>query len=239
MKLLIVDDEPLARKRLARLVEDTGMARVVGEAGDGGEALDLIATLGPDLLLLDIAMPGLDGLATARELQASNGAPKIIFTTACEQHALTAFEVDAIDYLLKPVKASRLQAALEKARDQLATRSAKPRYISARVQDELVRVPLSEVLCLVADQKYVKVRHSQGRLLIHQSLKELEKEFSGELVRIHRGALVPINRMTALVRDTEGRLQVRIRGLQQPLEVSRRHAPAVRALMKADHTPGS
>ncbi len=234
MKLLIVDDEPLARKRLTRLVEDIGTARIVGEAGDGNEALALIRQLQPDVLLLDIAMPGLDGLATARELQAGNQSPRIIFTTAYEQYALTAFEVDAVDYLLKPVKATRLQAALEKARTLLVAPSGKSRYISARVQDELVRVPLAEVLCLMADQKYVKVRHSKGRLLIHQSLKELEKEFPDELIRIHRSALVPVDRLEALVKDGNGKLQVRIRGSQELLEVSRRHAPAVRALMKTE-----
>jgi len=151
MRVLIVDDEPLARMRLATLLGECEGAELAGSVGDGEAALAALAELQPDLLLLDINMPGLDGLALAARL-AGRARPQVVFCTAYENHALHAFELDAVDYLLKPVRLERLRGALQRARKRLADAPrAATAWLHARVRDEQVRVALDEVICLLAE----------------------------------------------------------------------------------------
>lgn len=240
MKLIIVDDEPLARSRLRQLVEALPGCEVAGEAGDGRAALELVARENPDVVLLDIRMPGMDGLEAARHLAGFEAPPAVIFTTAYDHYAIAAFDAQAAGYLLKPVRAERLKEALAAARRpnraQLAAlgaemRSAR-RHISARMRGELKLVPVDEVLYFRADQKYVTVRHAQGEVLIEESLKSLEEEFGDRFLRIHRNALVAADRVAALERDEHGHAFIRLRGCEETLEVSRRMAGEVRRRLK-------
>ena len=242
MKALIVDDEPLARERLRAMLGDIEGVDVVGEAGNGGEALEAVQHLAPDVVLLDIRMPGIDGLEAARHLAAFETPPAIVFCTAYGDHALEAFETSAVDYLLKPVRAERLRAALDKARRwsaqasqtaQRATGHANARsHLCARVRGNLVLVPIDDVHYLLAEDKYVVVHHAKGEVLVEEPLKALEDEFGERFVRIHRNCLVARARLSGLTRDAEGRLLAAINGVDAPLEVSRRNLPALRKLLR-------
>lgn len=240
MRVLIVDDEPLARERLRRQLEAQAEVAVVGEAGNGREALLLASRLQPDVVLLDIRMPGMDGLETARHLEALAMPPAVIFTTAYGEHALEAFDRHAVDYLLKPIRAERLAAALASCRrlnraqvsalsdaDEGTARS----HLCARRHGDLVMVPVDAVLFFQADQKYVRVVYADGELLLEESLKGLQEEFGARFVRIHRNALVARAALHALVHDG-GTLRVELAGCAERLEVSRRHAAALRALLR-------
>ena len=236
MKVLLVDDEKLARERLRRLLVDVPQVEVVGEAGNGVQALEAVATLQPDVVLLDIRMPGMDGLEVARHLSTLAEAPAVIFCTAYEEHALAAFDVQAVGYLLKPVRKTDLERAVASAqrvnRLQLAAINgdAPPRrtHIAARTRRGLEVVPIEDVRYFLADQKYVTVRHVGGELLIDETLRELELEFGERFVRIHRNALIAGGCIEALTRDNEGRYHVRLRDIQEALDVSRRHVSDLR-----------
>lgn len=244
MRVLIVDDEPPARLRLRGLVEQHDGAEVVGEAGDGAMALKLVAENNPDVVLLDIRMPGMDGLECGRKLAQLATPPAVIFTTAYDRFAIEAFEAQAIDYLVKPVRRERLQAALERARrpnaaQRAALQTALPsdterrRQICARVRDTLKLIDVESVYYFRADQKYVTVRHSGGEVLIEDSLKSLEDEFDGEFIRIHRNALVAVRAIDSLEKDDQGHFRVRVRDIGEALEVSRRLVPDVRRVLRA------
>lgn len=236
---MIVDDEPLARERLKTLLVDCGDYTLCGEASNGAEALIKAASCHPDIVLMDIRMPGIDGMAAARQLADLHDAPAVIFTTAYDQHAISAFEAQAADYLLKPVRQERLQEALQKAqrltRPQLANIqnvSHEPnegrRHLCARSRGRLELVPIEEVFYLLAEHKYVTVRYPRGEILIEESLKALEEEFPRRFLRIHRNALVSRAHITGLERDPRGKLTVRFKAIDDKLEVSRRHASEVR-----------
>ena len=232
MRLLIVDDEPLARMRLAALLGECEGIELAGSVGDGEAALAALAELQPDVLLLDINMPSLDGLALAARL-AGRARPQVVFCTACENHALHAFELDAVDYLLKPVRLERLREAMQRARKRLADASHAPAaWLSARVRDEQVRVPLGDVICLIAEEKYVCVRHVGGELLIDESLRQLEEAHPGQWVRLHRNCLVPPARLLGLKPLADGRVLARLAGTDFSPEVSRRNLPALRRLLR-------
>jgi len=243
MKTLIVDDEPLARERLRAMLGDMGDIDVVGEAGNGGEALEAVQRLAPDVVLLDIRMPGIDGLEAARHLAAFDAPPAIVFCTAYGDHALEAFEANAVDYLLKPVRAERLRAALDKARrwnartsqvvERALSHAAARSHLCARVRGNLVLVPIDDVHYLLAEDKYVVVHHAKGEVLVEEPLKALEDEFGERFVRIHRNCLVARARLSGLTRDAEGRLLAAISGVDAPLEVSRRNLPALRKLIRS------
>ncbi|MCB1877340.1 MAG: response regulator transcription factor [Chromatiales bacterium] len=243
MKILIVDDESLARARLASLIAEIGGdLRVVGEASSGQEAIEKAELIQPHVVLLDIAMPGKDGIATARELAEHKHPPAVIFTTAFNQHALEAFEVQAAHYLLKPVRRQALEAALRKAarvnRAQLAELSpdyAKPvrATLTARRGKDLMVIPVGEINYFRADQKYVAVYHSKGVDLIEESLKSLEDEFGERFVRVHRNALVARKRIASVRAVANGQHEVCLLGVEEGLEVSRRHLPALRKLLNA------
>ncbi len=237
MKILIVDDEAPARARLRRLVEEIDACVVVGEAANGREALLLSDKTQPDVLLLDIRMPGMDGLEAARHLAMLENPPAVIFTTAYGDHALEAFAARAIDYLLKPIRKERLAQALTHVRKLNRAQSAAltgidaaqaRSHICARVRGALQLVPVSEILYFLADQKYVTVCHSEGSVLIEEPLKTLETEFAMAFTRIHRNALVAAAHITGLERDADGKAYLRLRGVKERLEVSRRHAAALR-----------
>jgi len=231
LKVLIVDDEPPARERLRGLLAEIGEVEVVGEAATGAEALGHTHDLAPDVVLLDVRMPGMDGLEAARHLNVLDEPPAVIFTTAYDEFAVEAFDTHAIAYLMKPVRGEKLAAALASAgqlnRVQLTRLAAEPpisarRHIAARVRDRLHVVPVDKVQCFIADQKYVTVCHADGELLIDESLKDLEQEFADRFLRVHRNALVAIAHVERLEKDETGHFQVRLHARAQPLEVSRR-----------------
>jgi len=243
MNVLIVDDERPARQRLRLLVEESGGHDVVGEAASGPEALEKVQSLEPDVVLLDIRMPGMTGIEAARHLDRLDGAPAVIFTTAYDEYAIEAFDARAIGYVLKPVRRERLYRALEQAArldrgklDELgAGGSAEPRsHVCARVGKSLRLIPVDDVRYFQADQKYVRAHHASGDNLIDDSLKSLEQEFAGRFVRIHRSALVAIAHIEALETADDGQVRVRLRGAVagEPLTISRRHLAEVRRRLK-------
>lgn len=242
MKILIVDDEPLARARLRSLIFELGMPHVeiVGEAADGVDAILAYESISADVVILDIAMPRMDGLEAARHLATLESPPAVIFCTAFDEHALAAFEAQAIDYLVKPVSRERLRVALERARrfavDELRRIGERAKltqrsHICARIRGNLRLVPVNEVAYFIAEDKYVVVHHDAGEVLIEESLKSLEEEFGDRFVRIHRNCLVAVDRITALERD-DGGTMARVRGAATPLEISRRCLAKVRELVK-------
>jgi two-component system, LytTR family, response regulator AlgR len=228
MRILIVDDEPLARLRLRHLVADLGGHEVVGEASDGAAALDAVNEHSPQVVLIDVRMPGMDGLKAAAAMRTLPARPVVVFVTAYDGHAVAAFEAEATDYLLKPVRRERLAEALERAERQWALRSSPApieggeRYLSSVVRGTVRRVPLSEVRVLQAEHKYVTVLWPGGELIIEISLKALETEHADLLLRIHRNTLVGIRHVESLSRDLEGNPLVHVRDHPAPLPVSRR-----------------
>lgn len=242
MKILVVDDEALARRRLAALVEELGGPyRLVGEAANGEEALLKFEEQHPDLVLMDIRMPVMDGLEAARRLAESDRPPAVIFTTAYEEHALQAFESSAQDYLLKPVRRERLLNALQRSqrltRSQLISSAAEaqeaPR-LHASYRGGLRTIPLDQVIYLRADSKYVMARHQEGELLLEESLKGLLERYGDWLLRIHRNALVVRRHLLGLEKGVDGIPRVVMRGCEERLEVSRRHLPEVRRILRGD-----
>lgn len=236
MKVVIADDEPLARERLRSLLAEQPGVEVVAEAENGEQALHACAALQPDLVLLDIAMPGLDGLEAARHLATFDPRPAVVFCTAYDAHALSAFEAAAIDYLMKPVRPERLAAALERARTFLAGRSGHPgtpsqqarTLLCARLRGSLRLIPIEDIHYLQAEEKYVVVHHARGEDLIEESLKSLEEEFVGRFVRIHRNCLVARHELLELRRNSAGQVQAVLRHGKAPLEVSRRCVASIK-----------
>lgn len=246
MKVLIVDDEKPARDRLRQILQDEDNFEVVGEAGNGHDALSLTAEFEPDIVLLDIRMPGLDGIETAHHLNNLERTPAVVFTTAYDEYAVDAFEARAIGYVLKPVRRSRLVAALEHA-SKLANRTIREvatqanmegprRHVCAKVRGELKLIPIADIRCFLADQKYVRVAHDKGQDLIDDSLKSLEAEFGETFVRIHRAALVAVDRIDRIEKTGSGKSRIVLRGGSQvdakELIISRRHVAEVRRRLK-------
>lgn len=232
MRVLIVDDEPLARARMAGLLGDCSAVEIVGSVDDGEAALASFDKLQPDVLLLDINMPGIDGVTLARRL-AGHARPQVIFCTAYEAHALKAFELGAVDYLLKPVRLERLREALQRAQRRLADAQPEPvAYLYGRRGGEQVRIALAEVLCLVAEEKYVVVQHRRGELLIEDSLRQIEESHPDKLIRLHRNCLVPLTRLLGVKTLADGRVLARLDGTDSSPEISRRNLPAVRKLLR-------
>ncbi|MEJ7746421.1 MAG: LytTR family DNA-binding domain-containing protein [Luteimonas sp.] len=239
VKVVIADDEPLARERLRDLLAELPDVQLVAEAGDGREALHACAQHDPDVVLLDIAMPGIDGLEAARHLAAFDPRPAVVFCTAYDAHALSAFEAAAIDYLVKPVRPERLAAALERARTFAAGRehgdaaSGRRRtHLCARLRGSLRLIPVEDVHFLQADEKYVVVHHARGEDLIEESLKSLEEEFGERFVRIHRNCLVARHELVELKRSPDGHVHAVLRHGKEPLEVSRRCVAGLKETVK-------
>jgi two-component system response regulator AlgR len=234
LRVLVVDDEPLARERLSHLVEELPEVELAGVAASGEEAILLAGRLRPEVVLLDIRMPGMDGLEAARHLARMPEPPAVIFTTAFEQHALAAFDAQAAGYLLKPVRPDRLQEALERARRPTRAQLARiaeggsgaRTRIAVRTRDELKLIPVEEIVCFIAEQKYTTLRHLAGEALIEEPLKALEEEFGDRFVRVHRNSLVAVAHIAGVERDGEGHQAVRLRdGARLP--ISRRLASEV------------
>jgi two-component system, LytTR family, response regulator AlgR len=237
LRVLIVDDEPPARERLKSLLAEIPDMDVVGEAANGQQTLTRTHELTPDVVLLDVRMPGMDGIEVARHLNALAEPPAVIFTTAFDEYAVNAFEAQAVGYLLKPIRKEKLHAALSRAgrltRPQLqriaaASNEQRRTHIAARRRDGLRLIPLEEVQYFFAEQKYTTVRHLGGEDLIEDSLKSLEEEFSADFVRIHRNALVSVRFLERIERGSDGQYFVRLRGCEAPLQVSRRMAGELR-----------
>jgi two-component system response regulator AlgR len=235
-RLLIADDEAPARARLRDLLDDCRERfplAIVDEARNGREALEVVTREKIDIVLLDIRMPEIDGMEAARHMAGMAEPPAIIFTTAFDAYALKAFEVNAIDYLLKPIRVERLLAALNKTRaGPQVTRAAldaaanKPRrHLSVHERGKIVLVPLAEILYLRAELKYVTVRTAQREYLVEESLTRLEEEFAADFVRIHRNCLVARAAISGFERnaeESESGWAVVIKGTGEKLPVSRR-----------------
>jgi two-component system response regulator AlgR len=251
VKVLIADDEPMARERLRALLSDHPDLRLVAEAADGREALDACAAHTPDIVLLDIAMPGIDGLEAARHLATFEPRPAVVFCTAYDEHALSAFDAAAVDYLVKPVRRERLAAALDRARTFVVGRapraddgehaaangvsngSGKKRtHLCARLRGSLRLIAIDDIRYLHAEEKYVVVHHARGEDLIEESLKSLETEFADHFVRIHRNCLVSREELVELRRVGDGRIEAVLRHGDKPLEVSRRCVPHLREMVR-------
>ena len=247
MRVLVCDDEPLARDRLRRMLEKIPATVCVGESENGEELLEQIPDLNPDVILLDIRMPGMDGLQAASRLSESDSPPAIVFCTAYDEHAIQAFKVNAVDYLQKPVRQEDLEVALQKSSrvnkaqmaavrkelggDDVVDEGGIREYISARNRRGIELIPVADVRYFLADQKYVTVRHSQGETLLDETLKDLETEFESRFVRVHRNALVALDYVEGL-EHKGSQYQLRLQGVDERLTVSRRHAAAIKKLLR-------
>lgn len=243
MDILIVDDEQLARERLVRMVEKLDFVDGILQAENADRAMQLIASEDPDLVLLDIRMPGKDGLTLAHEVSRLDDPPAIVFCTAYDNHAVDAFGTAAIGYLLKPVKSEQLLQVLGKARrpnkiqreaalEKVAKASAERQHISARTHRGMELIALKDIRYFIADQKYVTAFHINGEHLLDETLKELQDEFAERFVRIHRNALVSKQHIEALERDAQGQFFIRLTNIQSRPLVSRRHVADVKELLK-------
>lgn len=245
MKVVLADDETLARTRLRDLLTDIDPSiLIVGEAQDGNDTLRQVRTTQPDVVLLDISMPRLNGIEVAREIACFENPPAIIFITAYDEYAIQAFEVSAIDYLLKPVRTERLASALSKAqrftrpvwKTLVEAMPAEKRLIRTHLyvyrQGEWRLIPVSSVIYLQAEAKYTTVRIAEGEALLETSLSTLEQELGEAFLRIHRKSLVATSRIVGLTSYPKGGMALRLSDVPELLEVSRRHLPIVRAWLR-------
>ncbi|WP_114228716.1 MULTISPECIES: LytR/AlgR family response regulator transcription factor [Sphingomonas] len=243
LRVLVVDDEPLATERLQLLLARCDGVDLVGTASDGESAVRMSEALEPDLLLLDIAMPGLDGIDVARALGARRPSPAVVFVTAFDQFAVAAFEVEAVDYLMKPVDPARLERALGRARDHVQRLTAAPVTDTAaatggRYLDEfwasdlsgLVRIAVRDIDRVSAERDYMRLHVGPRSWLIHHSMAALEEGLDPELfVRLHRSAIVRRDFISGFLRNPSGRWIARLAdGVEQP--VGRLYADSVRAI---------
>jgi two-component system, LytTR family, response regulator AlgR len=230
MKVLIVDDEPLARARLQRLLAQQPGYQCIGEAENAEQAMHLINTLQPDLLLLDIAMPGTGGISLATDVLALPTPPAVIFVTAHPQHALDAYAASPADYILKPVSPERLSQALQRlgthTRAHIERKISEPKigYTQAGVKRQL---ELKDALFFSAEDKYVRMVFSSGEALIEQSLVQLLQLYPEQLLRIHRSTLINKAHLARLV-SVQGKHWVVLHGWHKKLEVSRREVTNIR-----------
>ncbi|HZN86125.1 MAG TPA: LytTR family DNA-binding domain-containing protein [Burkholderiales bacterium] len=247
LRVFIADDEAPARERLRELLADLAAelpTEVVGEAPNGLEAAARLPDSGAQVLLLDVEMPGMGGLELARHLAGLAAGPAVVFVTAHDRHAVEAFELNALDYLVKPVRAARLAAALKKAtaagpppRGQLARAAAQPReYLSVAERNRILLVPVRDIVYLRAELKYVTLRTRAGEHLIEEPLVALEREFAGRFVRVHRNCLVARSAVRGFERaaggDEESHWNVVLEGVAERVPVSRRQWAEVRTLAK-------
>lgn len=242
MRVLIVDDEKLARSRLQAVLADcsTLPELQISEAADALQAMRILEQQPIDLIFLDIHMPGASGLSLAREIRHLPQVPQIIFVTAHAEHALQAFDLDAIDYLTKPISSARLQKALEKvsrvqqAREQMAQAPEKTLIIHDR--GRMLRVPLAEVLYFKAELKYITVRTAQATYILDGSLTEIEQDYGAGFMRVHRNALVAKRAITALEKHHDEEYgegwAVRLQGVAEPIAISRRQLVNVRSAIQ-------
>ncbi len=244
LRVFIVDDEAPARNRLRDVLSDCNEKlplQVVGEAGNGADALDMLPGMSVDVVLLDIRMPRMDGIELAQHLQKLDKSPAVIFTTAYDDYAIKAFELHAVDYLLKPIRMARLFDALSRARDTVPLKSdvlqelsKEPRRnLSSHERGKIHLIPVGQVLYLRAELKYVTVRTLEREYLIEESLSALEKEFSARFVRIHRNCMVARDAIEGFARGGEDSAEsagwmVKLKGLNEQLAISRRQQHIVK-----------
>ena len=243
LRLLIADDEPLAAERLQLLLAQSPHVDLVGTASDGESAVRMAEALSPDLLLLDIEMPGLDGIDVARALAAKRASAAVVFITAFDQFAVAAFEVEAVDYLMKPVTPERLQRALKRARDYLHRRDKAPARESlpaspfleefwASDLSGLVRIASRDIDRVSAERDYMRLHVGRRSWLIHHSMNALEEGLDPELfVRLHRSAIVRKDFIAGFTRNPSGRWIARLSdGTEQP--VGRLYTEKVRTIAR-------
>lgn len=240
MKILIVDDEPLARDRLQRHLHELDSEYELIEAENGLLALKQSEKYNPDIVLLDIRMPGMDGIETAGKLSQLDTPPAIIFTTAYDEYALDAFDTHAIAYLLKPIRKEKLNAALQSAKrlNRVQLQSLQPEeneqqdtHLSVRIHSGVRKIELEDIHYFQAEQKYVSVKYTDGEVLIEESLKSLEVRFSNTFIRIHRNALISKKQLKAIRKDQQGRYLAELKDVDEKIEVSRRHVAIVRKFL--------
>jgi two-component system response regulator AlgR len=239
IRFLIVDDEPLAVERLRMLLARAQGVEVVGSAGDGAEALALFESLEPDAVLLDIAMPGMDGIDVARALGRSERPPLVVFVTAFDTFAVAAFDVEAVDYVMKPVSADRLARAIERTRERHATRGSEgPAPARGNHLEEfwvseprgLVRLAAAEVDRITAERDYMRLHVGRRSWLINDSMARLEEELDPALfVRLHRSSVVRKDFITGMRRDDTGRWFACLADGEEQ-KVGRLYLPNARAL---------
>ena len=239
LRVLVVDDEALARSRLRTLLGDctNPAVRLDGEAANATEAIELMRRQSFDAVLLDIHMPGADGLTLAQTLRGMPNAPVVVFVTAHAEHAVKAFELEAVDYLTKPVRLERLVMALQKIERTMSNRRELEAYLPVEVliiqeRGRLLRVPLAQVLYLKAELKYITVRTATKSYILDGSLSELEEKYKTQFMRIHRNAIIARRAVRALEKHTDAEegegWAVRLDGVEELLFVSRRQVAAVR-----------
>ena len=244
LRVFIVDDEAPARARMKALLADIAAEvpnQLVGEAANGIEALARLGESPADVALVDIRMPQMDGIELARHLAGAEQPPAVVFTTAYDQYAVQAFELNAVDYLVKPVRAQRLAAALQKARraaplarETLARLAPEARrHLSVSERGRILLVPVADILYLKAELKYVTARTREREFLLDESLTHLEQELASRFVRVHRNCLVAREAIAGFEKsaaeDGETHWSVLLAGLQETLPVSRRQWPTVKA----------
>lgn len=242
MKILIVDDEALARERLHELVLELYPESNIIEAHNGLDALDKISEYSPEIILLDIRMPGMDGLELANHVLHFDTQPAIVFTTAYQDHAISAFDANAVDYLLKPIRKERLKIAIERATVVSQSKltavsgtndvSSARQNLSAMINGNIQLISIENIYYLKAEQKYVTAAWPGGEILIDEPLVSLETEFPDYFIRIHRNALVAKNYIDSLCKTTDGQHIIKLLDMPIELTVSRRHLSDVRAIIK-------
>lgn len=240
MKILIVDDEQLARERLQRHLLELDSSYELIQAENGLVALEQSKQHSPDIVLLDIRMPGMDGIETATKLSTLDIPPAIIFTTAYDEYALDAFDTHAIAYLLKPIRKEKLDKALQAAKrlNKVQLQNIQPeksetqdKHLSVRIHSGLRKIELDDIFYFQAEQKYVTVKYRHGEVLIEESLKSLEARFSETFIRIHRNALISKQQLIAIRKDQQGHYLTELKDVDEKIEVSRRHVTAVRKFL--------
>lgn len=240
LSVFIVDDEELARERLKRLIESFEHCKYIGEAENGLQAIETVPQLNPDIVLLDIRMPGEDGLAVADKLSCLAEPPAIIFCTAYDEYAISAFKYNAMGYLLKPVRKEDLQLALNNAQklNQLQIRQAKkqldeqlnepPKLFVANTWQGQELIPFEDIFYFKSDQKYLTIVHAQGETLSDQTLKDLEQNYPDLLLRAHRNALVSKRYISSLTKNNTGQYEIHIKNCTDRISVSRRHVSDIK-----------
>ena len=240
LTVFIVDDEELARERLKRLIESFEHCELLGEAENGLEAIQVVPQLNPDIVLLDIRMPGEDGLAVAEKLSRLPEPPAIIFCTAYDEYAISAFKYNAIGYLLKPLRKEDLQEALNNAQklNQLQIRQAKkqldeqlndlPKLFVANTWQGQELIPFEDIFYFKSDQKYLTIVHARGETLSDQTLKDLEQSYPELLLRAHRNTLVNKRHISSLSKNNSGHYEIHIKHCPDRIGVSRRHVSDIK-----------
>ena len=252
LSVMFVDDEAPARARLRDLLADVALDvpnEVLAEAANGVQALEALEQRSVDVMLVDIRMPKMDGIVLARHVSHLDNPPTIIFVTAYDSYAVQAFELNAIDYLVKPVRAQRLSTALQKVRlkDPLPDRQVLPQvlsqlqqgartHLSCHERGRLLLIPITDILYLKADLKYVTARTLSREYLLDESLTHLEQEFSERFIRLHRSVIVAKDVITGFEKnaaeDADTQWQAILRGISEKLPVSRRQWPQVKSYAK-------